>query len=255
MGYDLQIRKGGKIITSEWDFDENDFVEREVTDDEILFYIHDSVCLDKGVDLKDIFLLIATNIEIYSVVVACPFLIELVEEALEPADFYKDSNSIIGLEFKRIMEIDGPWMDHFFEFYGLGEDKNYSLDFFPLNELISYPVYLNETVLIKNKKRKLPILKTRQVFTLSEFLNGVIDELSFMGPPDLKEFTFESLKGSIPEDQDFKQFTTKDIEKRIKKEMKKNKIPCTICGKDSRADCFGKPKTLCEKCYRKTMEN
>lgn len=252
MNYDLQIKKSGKIITREWDFDESDYIERNITDDEILFYTHDTICLEDGITLKDIFLLIATNIEIYSVITACPFLIELVEEALEPANFYKDSNSILALGFNRNMMMNKKYIEEEFDFYAVGENGTYSLDMFPINELISYPIYLNENVLFSYGKKK---FKLKRTFTLSEFLNGIINELSFVGPPDIREFTLESLKDQTFGEQNFKQFTSKDIEKKIKLEKRKNKIPCKNCGEDARADCFGKPKDLCEKCFKIFKEN
>lgn len=262
MKYDLQLRRGGKLFTSEWSSEDKDYIEREIEQEDLIFHLHDSVCLEKGVKLRDIFLFLNRNVDAFSAVVGCPFLNELIEEGLSDPKINKDKEGIAILELSRMAIMDKNELHFNFSFNGVGEKECYALEFMPVNELALYPVVLNESVSVEDvDDDELVHLEAEQAYTLAELLTGVIDELGFMGPPDVRGFAFEELKKrceEIPPDgeiDNYRTFTTEDLEKKIKEEQENNKVPCCMCGEDARAQCFGKPTDICEKCFMSTREN
>ena len=94
---------------------------------------------------------------------------------------------------------------------------------------------------------------TKKKFTLFNFVRGVIEELSSIGPPDIRNFAIKELEND--NESSLKIFTTEELEKKLKERMNKTKKPCKICGEDSRSPEFDKPKDICIKCYKGLKEN
>jgi hypothetical protein len=262
MNYDLQLRKGGKLFTNEWNVQEKNYIEREVQQEDLLFHLYDSICFSKNVTLRDIFLLMARNISAFSSVVGCPFLEDLIEEALSDPKMGKDKNGLAILKLSRILVIEDGELRSHFEFHGIGQKECYALEFTPINELVLYTIILNEVVVVEDCKDENKIyLKANKAYTLADILVGIIDELAFMGPPDVREFALEELKKrceEIPPDnkvENYRTFTIEDFERKMEEEKENNKVPCGMCGEDSRAQCFEKPRDICKKCFEKIREN
>ena len=236
----LEIRKGGKLIETRWVFDEvkdhGSYQDFDVTDQAIrkLFEICE---LEQGVTLKDIFLLINTELELFDAVIG-NWCKEIVTEGLnkpaKPYDLTKyDPEQIEYLELKYapeysdnvdegkhlygfsrpdfggvgvVLKNDGD-IDHFKK----GERIPWGVSFIPTNELINIPVKLSDTfevypsILNKNYKnnpsKKLqPEAKFKgPEYTLGGIVYGIIWELSFHGGPNQRDNFYKDLKNQVEE--------------------------------------------------------
>jgi len=256
MSYDLQLRKGGSLVTNEWDADFADYLEQIIDDDELLFHLHDSVCLDKNTTLRDIFLLVSKNIETFSTAVGCPFLDDLVTEALSAKVVNEEKEDLGHLELGRTAVLDKGELYVYMDFSGKGVKETWAIEFSPTNELTSYPVMLNEGVIIENEEGTV-IFQFKMSFTLLELVKGIVDELSFVGPPDIKAFALKELKDRSDDitSGNVKTYSHEEMMKKLEDQKERYKMPCKICGEDARSSHFGKPSTICYKCFRKIKEN
>jgi hypothetical protein len=258
---DLQLKKGGRLFIKEWDGEESDFVEQEVDVEEFAFHFYDSICLDKDIKLRDVFLMAKQNLAACSMSVGCPFLDDLIDEALATPKKNKNKSGMVALRLAWSVFIEEEdegesILDHI-SFHGIG-DKEYALEFTPLNELALYPLIIDEDYVVYDSREDEKIhLSTKKKFTLIDLLRGIIDELSYMGPPDIREFALAELQKSAEKDKDGmpKLFTHEELERRLKEKMEKNKKPCRICGEDARSPDFGKPDDICPRCYKNIKEN
>jgi len=260
MNYDLQLRKGGKLFTSEWNIQEKNYMEREILQEDLLSHLYDSICFGKNITLRDIFLFMSRNVSAFSAVVACPFLEDLIEEALAEPKIDEERDIAI-LKLSRVLTVEDGKLNSYFEFYGVGKKECYALEFTPINELALYIIVLDEEIVIEDVDDNKIYLKAKKTYTLADILIGIIDELAFMGPPDVREFAFEELKKRCeeitPDDkvENYRTFTAEDFNRKIKEEKEKNKVPCRICGEDSRSQYFEKPENMCKKCFKNIREN
>lgn len=249
---DLQLKKGGKLFAKEWDFDENDFIDDIIYPEEFIYHIHDTICFDKDVKLRDFFLMVAENIEICSIITGCPFIEELVLECLDTPKKSKNNISALHISWNPYIlnNEDGEHIENFIVFQGIG-DKEYQLDLIAINKLSLYPIILDENYALKTEDEEI-ILQTNKKYTLINILRTIIDELSHMGPPEMREFTFAELKK-----QSNKEFllTQEELDKKFKERIKDNKKLCINCEEDTRSPCFGKPENICPSCYQKIKEN
>jgi hypothetical protein len=242
MEYDLQLRKGGNLFTKEWNSQSKDYIENKILPKDFIFHSYDTICLSKNITLRDVFLLMHKNITVFSVLTGCPRLDLLIEEALSVSDVDEDEEMVIlKLERDVTMQKDGIYFDY--NFSGLGKDKHYQLEFVPINRLVFYPIIVNEDFIIKNSDWI--YFKTKKSFTLAEMLNGIVENLSYIGPPNLKEFVSKDIKKSDIVKKNCDSFVIDDVKK----------FSCCICGADSRAQCFEKPSNMCEKCFKNIKEN
>jgi hypothetical protein len=256
--YNLQLRKGGLLISKEWNSEIHDFTEEEIIEEEIQYYLDDSICLEKGVALRDIFLLISKNIQLFSAVTGCPYLDEMIEDAFKPPkrNTNKTEISALSLERKAFLEnLDNESMLHFhFEFYGIGE-QNASIEFAPIYELTLYPVILNDKLNIEVQDSEEVILSAKVLFTLVEVIKGIISELSFAGSPEIKAYALEELKTRAESVETYKAITMEELEQKLEEQMDLGKKPCRICGEDSRSASFNKPSNVCDKCFKNVKGN
>lgn len=253
--YDLQIRKGGSLISQEWDPIRSKFVEREIDPKDFMFHFNDIVCLATGVTLKDIFLFIERAPGTIAVITGCPFLNELITEALSNPTH--DDKEIVALELKRIAVVHKSNLFFHFDFHGLGEKEYYAIEFTPINELITQPLILNEDIALESGDTEEIYFKCKMGFKLIDVLTGIIEELSAMGPPNVRSMALEEIKRRADEFKEGKIETTswEEIRKKLEKEADKDMIPCKICGKDARAQCFDKPPDICVACFERIKEN
>lgn len=253
MIYDVQITKGGNLIAREWCSEIADFVNEDIDAIEIIPNLYSTTCLSVGVTLRDIFILLSKDVRTFSVVGACPFLDELIAEALKEPTFNKDKEDIAFLELSRFATFNRSEMFWNFDFHGCGQNEQFALEFSPLNDLSVLPVILDENITITNSDTDEAILRTKMPYTLSDIVNGIIEELSFIGPPDIKAYALQELKERA--DEINKGMVFEDLYKKIDKKLEENKIPCKWCGNDARSQHFDKPKDMCGECFEKTKEN
>lgn len=256
MTYDIKIAKGGNLVSREWDSEAADFVEEKICGEELYLHLHSSVCLGVGITLRDIFVLLSKDIIGFSAITGCPFLEELIAESLSDPVFNTDKEKIALLELSRFAVVHNAELHLNFDFHGRGEKDEYALEFSPLNELVHIPLVLDEKVSIINGDTEEVYLKTNMTYTLADLLTGIVEELAFIGPPDIKAFALQELKDRAVElDETTEGMSFKDLSKRIDDKIEANKIPCKWCGKDARSQHFDKPKDLCGDCFELTKEN
>ena len=91
------------------------------------FHLYGSICLERGVTLRDIFILMARSPYIFSIGTCCPFLDDLVEEALATPKINEENSDIAALRLKWISIIDHDSDGRFFhdhlDFHGVGQEK------------------------------------------------------------------------------------------------------------------------------------
>ncbi|MFA5048230.1 MAG: hypothetical protein WC516_04380 [Patescibacteria group bacterium] len=255
MIYDIQITKGGNLIARDWNSEAADFVNEDICKEEIQLNLSSTVCLSVGVTLRDIFVLLSRDITTFSIITGCPFLDELIIEALlEPTiNKDKDKENISVLELSRFVTINNSEMFWNFDFHGCGQDEQYAVEFSPLNELSIIPIILDENVSIINAETDEIVLKTKMSYTLADLIIGIVEELAFIGPPDIKAYALQELKSRAQDVS--KGVSFEDFSKKIDEQMEQNKIPCKWCGNDARSQHFDKPNDICGECFEKTKEN
>jgi hypothetical protein len=259
--YDLQLQKGGKLVTLEWSEEDDDFVEVEVDPTDCVFFANNTICLD-SISLRDVFLLIEKDIEFFSILTYCPFLDDLIGEGLSQKT---DANNISLLELKRKSSIqkdgDKNYIHERMDFYGRGHEETYALDMMQTNNIAHLPLFLNEDVNITDELEENTMFSFSKKFTLSEFVYGLVYELTTFGHPEERDFQknilvdrFDELKLDELSGISFEEFEEK-LKERLNQKIISGKIPCIICGEDSRSQHFNKPKDMCFTCFSKSQEN
>lgn len=249
MAHDLQLRKGGLLITNDWDNEIFDYLEQIVDNDEIFFHFHDTICLDKNITLRDVFMLISRNTGAFSIAIGCPFLEDLVEEALSALVMKEDMDR---LELSRIAFFNESEIRIYTDFIGVGKNETWAVELSPINELSYLPIVLEESIKVEDENIH---LKFKMPFTLIDFVKGIVDELSFMGPPDIKAFALNELEKRNDNVMSVKTYAYEEIEKEFEEQKKKYERACDMCGGDARSQHFKKPSNLCYRCFQKIKEN
>lgn len=257
MSRDLQIKKGGRVFAREWDDEINDFVDVEIEEDELPSRLYDSICIEKGFTLKDFFLMIRDNMDVFFLASGCPFLDEIVEQAFEEpkANESRKGMAALCIGWMAFIEKENneEFVTEYIKFYGIG-NEDYALEFAPINELMMYPITINEKYEVVDGLEDGEVrFSCNRKFFLIDLVVGIINELSYMGPPEMKAFALEELKKSA--DSTIEIISQEEMDKRFKEKTNKNKKPCAICGEDSRSPDFGTPKGICPKCYSDIKEN
>lgn len=213
----LKIVKGGKLKLSYWDPNTQtdkieDVTERAITK---LFY---PCSIDKGVTLRDIFLLLNTNSAMFSVIY--PYWVEeYIDEALlsEPNKLdeivdtqveylqlswnyhyqtYKGKEELQGMDRPDLYGI-GPKLLEDYENFKKGDRIRYSLSFSSTKELVDLPIKLKQDLEIVDLNLDLlPDPKTINTptalydgvtYTLGSILEGILYEISFHGSPQSRD--------------------------------------------------------------------
>ena len=116
-----------------------------------------------------------------------------------------------------------------------------------------YPIVLDDKLDVERNYENL--ITGKMPFTLYDVVKGIIDELSFLGPPNLKAFTLEELKRRAEDPFIEKKCSVVNAISEVELIRTDVKKPCKICGLDTRTPTFGKPSTLCDECYLKIRQN
>lgn len=253
--YDIQLRKGGRLFVKHWSARSGDYKEREVDYNALSIHLHDAVCFDSDIRLKDIFLLFNWNAHLFADSTSCPFLLEFIDEAMLPvvdsASIKKGLGSVV-VNWVASQEQGGNWHEdaHVYIYptiHGVGLDKDFDLSVIKMNEISMLPVILDNTLEIVDAKTEEILFKGVKPFSLLEVSKAIMDELG-SNPPDLREFISESYAAGID---------APDISDKINKCIEEHQkiVPCELCGEDSKSYHFGKPSDICGKCFSKTKEN
>ena len=264
--YDLQLCKGGILLSKEWDDEQNIYVEKELIREDFVFYINSTICLEKNVTLKDFFSLLDRDMEYFSLVCSCPVLVDLISECLYEKEFPETEQDIVFLELKKnciLEEEDAECRKYLvkdMEFSGISDGERYAVELSPLNVLGKLPLFLNEEIELNHigkDSEVTPVCTFFEKFTLYELVNGIIEELSFAGPPLQKNVMMEKIKDSLKQvdNGEVKVFDLEEFKRKLNIEIEKHKVPCRICEQDARSQHFGKPDNLCYSCFLKLKEN
>lgn len=131
MEYDIQLVKGGDLKFMEWNQDVQDFYTGYLGPEDVILYLDARLCISNGVNLKDIFILISKNIDIFTTLTGCTFLEALVDEILSGDVENEDAKKILFLKLQKNMYVSEE--NFIFEnrsLTGVGDDINYEIGFF-----------------------------------------------------------------------------------------------------------------------------
>lgn len=197
----LWIRKGGILWRARWRDDE--FIEEDVTESAIS-YLFDRCELEDGVTLRDIFLLLNTELEIFDALLGnwCEDLVTegLTAKADRDKDiefleiywrYYKEGTSFFGGNiFPSFHAIGYLHETDFYDEYGnlmckAGERVEYGVSMTSPSELIDIPIRFASKVSIhdETQREEKPQFFDQGEFSLGQILYGIIWELSFWGGP------------------------------------------------------------------------
>jgi hypothetical protein len=249
MNKGLKITKKGKLINTKLIYNktikECSYTTKDVTNSAISYLFY-PCSLDTNTTLKDIFLLLNSNLKKFDSIFGS-WCKEIVTEGLTPTpDAYKPNEySAEGIEYlelyKCLLVDKSNNISHGLsrpEFHGVGyklkKDKlfpsgeieqkkggriNWSLSLTASNKIIDLPIKLNYILKVYNndfstfsKNNKFELAKYSGIeYTLGEILNGILWELSFYGNPNSRKKLCEKLR---------------NIENKInkKKETQKNRL-------------------------------
>jgi hypothetical protein len=213
----LQIVKDGKLIETRWIYDEKteagEYKKYDRTDRAIA-YLFESCSLEEGVTLKDIFLLLNTELELFDLVIG-NWCKDIVTEGLtkpeKPHDlstYNPEQIEYLCLSFDLEYEEDGGINELYgmtrpdfrgvgvellndFDFYKKGNRISWGVSLAPSNNLINIPVRLENKLVIyegilKAKEGELPAKLgefDNPTYSLGQILESIIWELSFHGSP------------------------------------------------------------------------
>jgi len=226
----LKIKKGGTLWRTRWVYDEakgeGSYVEKDVTERAVtLLFEHCE--LDAGVTLRDIFLLLKTELGIFDAIIG-NWCEEIVNEGLtrektpdrnsdieylelywhiyKDKDYDTKKSTFGGYIFPQFHGVGFLQEKDKFDEYGnleckAGDRTPYGISFTPASDLIDLPIKLDAEVRIYNED---DWKETPQTFELGEYslghiLYGVIWELSFHGGPDQRDETAKDLFNSVDE--------------------------------------------------------
>lgn len=219
----LIIKKDGKLFQTKWVYDEQkeegSYQTFDVTENSFN-YLYEYCELDKDVTLKDIFLLLNNELELYNLLLR-NWTSEIVKEGLSDQEVSDKESDVEYLELYyfgeyRRFEKDEPYTLHgakFPSFHGIGyelqEDRDgwkkgtrvpYSLSFQSANKLINLPVRLNKEFSVSkddyvdNTHTDVFIKFDAMPYTLFDILYGIMWELSFYGPPAKRDEEGQKIK-------------------------------------------------------------
>lgn len=229
----IELRKGGKLIEIKWVYDkakgEGEYQEFDITKQAIRHLFE--VCeLEEGVTLKDIFLLLNTELDIFDAVIG-NWCKDIVTEGLtqpeKPYDlstYDPDQIEYLELVYTPEYDLDGDDKDVLYgihrpdfggvgvvlqaenEHHKAGERIAWGVSFTPSNELINIPVKLSDKFSIYEGILKWDKTSTgdrvlasfsNPTYTLGGILEGIIWELSFHGGPGSRKIRKDELDEAV----------------------------------------------------------
>ena len=235
MSEKLELRKGGKLVETKWVYDKQakkgEYKEFDRTANG-LRHLFDTCVLAPDVTLKDIFLFLNTELDIYDTVIG-NWCKEIVTEGLtqpeKPYDLSKyDPEQIEYLELRYTPEydLDGDDKDVFYGFhrpdfggvgvelqndgdqehYKKGDRIPWGISFSKANDLINIPVKLCDKFVVYegilkwdkvSKGTKVLAEFNNPSYTLGGILEAIIWEMSFHGGPEKRDEFGSELKETV----------------------------------------------------------
>ena len=248
---DYEIRRGGKLIRTFWHFDpevkEGDYLDDDVTDS-AFSKLFGTCTIEEGLTLKDILLLLNSNIFIFDAVIG-NWCRELVVEGLRESsskekssieylelywDLYKEGNqSLSSYAFPSLHGIGFAQKEDLYQNQILmckaGARINYAVELTPANELAHLPIRLASELTITDQSYKPDdLLKFKECeYTLGQILYGVVWELSFFGNPASRDKMGEELANRVKDIEDGKVKTIpwEEVKTKLEKKLKGGKKP------------------------------
>lgn len=234
--YDIQLKKGGKLVSRLYSM--KNTLEGEVNSQDLNFHISDTIDLESGVKLRDVFLLFSKNMELFGSLSGCPFIEDVIDEALKPVSKSPIiDKGLSALVVKWVVHDDCEGIGMYPTLSGMGLEKDFSLMSLPINEISFLPLVLDISFDVFRKEKV--VFSTKKPFTLLDISKAILDELASW-PPDMRDLI----------DEDFNEVAPEKI-----KAIIETKKPCKKCGGDAREHVFGKPKNICSKCFQSSKEN
>ena len=194
----LRLKKNGILLKTPSSHDDKEPVD---VSDVAFYHLNDLVELDDDIVLRDLFLLIEKNIDMFDLI----FRNWLKEHVLAGLYGFKDEEShalhvndkLEHVELRWELSHDNenfdipsiPTFDGYSvavetdEYYEKGQVIHWGLDFTPVQNYIDCPFKINNTILIYNEKTKDKKEYNTNDFTLYQIILGVIWEISFLGSP------------------------------------------------------------------------
>lgn len=224
----LELQKGGKLLLTQWVYDkttEKGYYEDQDVTEYAARFLFDICVLEKGIILKDIFLLINSDMETFKKVLG-NWCEEFIKEGLfgpeKPytGEYTPDDIEYLELVWNLSYDDKEPIFSghHRPELYGVGfelkEDKlfkwgevecpkgtrqSYGVSLTSANELVNFPIKLNNKLTITDDNHEhenwmKPIGEYKNpVFTLGNILDGIFWEISFYGSPEKRKKILEEL--------------------------------------------------------------
>lgn len=205
---EVRIQKGGKLIEFDWNGDKQKYIKKDITKLAIAF-LFNPCSFEKGSTLRDVFLLLDTNLKMFHVILG-NWCDTVVKEGLKPLPKnYKETEiEYIELSYNKQLEVENKVKKldgmGFPELHGIGfvqktnryalksqgayleckagKRMSFSIALSPPNELSLLPIKLNKTFKIFNDFKCIEKYEDNQ-FTLGQILYGIFWELTFYGPP------------------------------------------------------------------------
>jgi len=103
------------------------------------------------------------------------------------------------------------------------QKMTYGLDFSPINSYKNKPLILNKTYdlsllhIVDKKTVRTPIIKTKKEFTFFEAIGGFLNDLSFYGPPTLRDKKSKEIFDDTEADRELLKALDSEKKKPIKK--------------------------------------
>lgn len=255
-----EIRPEGQLIYRRWrtpDDDEGEGLWAEANHTEVAFrHLYTPCVLADGVTLRDVFLLLNANLELFDRIIG-NWCKEIVTEGLSPLGERKPSD-LHYLELYWHLTVDREW-DHnkvaetgrmqisgygFPSFHGIGdpwsdsdgtEPMPYGIDFCPANTIAHLPLRLrDEFIVVDEVEQHQQIMSGEKdfskcttkyessVYTLGHILQGIIWEMSFYGgPSERNEFNEElSRRVEAIESGEEKTYSWEEVMERLEERKK-----------------------------------
>jgi len=170
----IQLRKGGILFGREWSVDSKDYIDVEITEEELVYFIDCNICVERGVTLKDFFCMVYNYFDAIKPILGCTYLEEIVNEAFEVPET-SSQLKIHGLELCWVPnfseEEEGKYLCDFIDLVPLGADID--LELTPIYYLVGLPLIVNEDFILEDEE----LIKKH--FTFLSFTGAIIENLSY----------------------------------------------------------------------------
>jgi len=204
----LQITKKGKLYRYRWNSKTRKYTKRNVTN-ESFAHLMEPCELAEGVTLKDIFLLIKNNIDVYGAIIG-NWVEEYIEEGLSKRKAEPSDLKYLQLKWEVEATTEGKYksspISFFPHFNGIGpgedgEETSWAIEFCDTKTLIDVPVILSKEMTFTEEGASWKDSKTKiyenPKYSLFQILYGIIWELSFLGAPESRDIFKNDLEERV----------------------------------------------------------